>query len=192
MDITIARIISRLCEPTLLQLLLVLYTASRGDITGPRLFIVMIILFTIVFFPPLMLLLYAVRTKKISNWDISNRKQRVKALAVFILFLFIDLFIIRSFYDHALFTLFLFFFITVCGFFCITLFWKISGHLSTFTIFFGLIILWFGLRWWPLVLMVPTLAWSRVILKRHTIFQTIGGIVFGACMLLTGHLLHLV
>lgn len=177
-----ATIISRLFEPFFLLFLLILLTALRADITGWNLVYMMVSIIGVVFVPPIVLLLWAIRSKKISDWDISNQRQRVNALAIFLFIFAIDMIIIRMMNMVSMTTLFLFFLITFIGIFCVTLFWKLSGHLSIAMIFAGVLIHWYGWGWWPLLLVLPVLAWSRIILKRHTIRQTIGGILFGMAM----------
>lgn len=183
--ILLATIISRLFEPFFLLFLLILLTALRADITGWNLVYMMVSIIGVVFVPPSVLLLWAIRSKKISNWDISNRRQRVKALAIFLFIFAIDMVMIFIMNNAEMTKLFLFFFITLIGFFCITLFWKLSGHLSTAMIFIGILIYWYG-WWWPLLLVLPVLVWSRIVLKRHTIAQTIGGLLFGSAMVVIG------
>lgn len=177
-----AMIISRLFEPFLLLFLLMVLTAHNAHIVGWNLLYTMIPVVSVVFVPPIALLLWAIRSKKISNWDISNRRQRIYALVIFLFLFAIDIGIIRLMNIDMITQLFLFFFIVILGFFCITLFWKISGHLSTATLFISILIHWYGRAWWPLLLFLPVLAWSRVILKRHTIAQTLGGMLFGGMM----------
>lgn len=175
-------IISRLFEPFLLPFLLMVLTAHNAHIVGWNLLYTMIPVVSVVFVPPIALLVWAIRSKKISNWDISNRSQRVKALVIFLVLFFIDMIIIRTLNIGEMTKLFSFFFVTLVGFFCITLFWKLSGHMTTAVIFVGILIHWYGWGWWPLLLFLPVLAWSRVKLKRHTIAQTVGGILFGGMM----------
>ncbi len=57
----------------------------------------------------------------------------------------------------------------------VTFGWKISGHLAVSAFLFAVIIQIFGWHWWPLLLILPVIAWSRVVLKKHTIMQTIAG-----------------
>ena len=178
----LATTISRLLQPFFLQFLLILFIALRAHVVGWELVYTMFSIVIVVFIPPMVLLLWAIRLKKISNWDISNRSQRVKALMIFLVLFAIDMIIIRTLNIGEMTKLFSFFFVTLVGFFCITLFWKLSGHMTTAVIFVGILIHWYGWGWWPLLLFLPVLAWSRVKLTRHTIWQTVGGILFGGMM----------
>lgn len=66
----------------------------------------------------------------------------------------------------------------------ITLRWKISGHTTAVTVFTA-----FGLTLWgslavPILLLIPTVIWARVVLKRHTLAQTIAGVALGGLFVL--------
>ena len=56
--------------------------------------------------------------------------------------------------------------------------WKISGHASVAALATGLIIQWFGWYWWPILLIVPLVAWARVVRRDHTVGQVIAGAVY--------------
>lgn len=188
----VATIISRLFDPFVLFFILIFSILLRANIVGVDLIVNMAWIVLVVFIPPVILLFRSIQTKKISNWDMSNRKERVRALAVFQLVLIVDIAIIWFMHIPLLTNLFLFFFATFIGFFIITLFWKVSGHLSTATICIGLMCMWYGWVLWPLFLFLPILAWSRVKLKRHTTAQTIGGIVYGGTLVVFGKMLGLI
>jgi len=72
----------------------------------------------------------------------------------------------------------------------ITFFWKISVHLAANSFLIGIVMVVFGWQWWPLLVILPIVAWSRVVRKKHTIAQTIAGsvltlvITFGGAWLL--------
>jgi membrane-associated phospholipid phosphatase len=64
-------------------------------------------------------------------------------------------------------------------FLIITLRWKISLHCTAATILAELAFVLFGTGAVLLTMSVPLIAWSRVYLERHTIGQTIAGILLG-------------
>ncbi len=69
----------------------------------------------------------------------------------------------------------------------ITLYWKISIHttaISALSIFLGTLFGWLAS---PALLMIPLVAWARVRTNSHTLRQTIGGAVAGACFMLVVH-----
>ena len=59
----------------------------------------------------------------------------------------------------------------------ITFFWKISGHLAVSSFVITAIVLLKGWQWAPLFVLLPVIAWSRVVLHKHTIAQTVAGSV---------------
>lgn len=171
--------ISRILDPFIVFFSLMVMAILRGGATGINLVSTICILGIGIIVPPMLLLLWAVRTKKVTNWDISNRSQRVWAFLILFLFLFVDVFIIKTIHNEELSRLFMVSFISFIGTFAITLFWKISGHASTLALAIGMILHWYGFLWWPLLVLLPLMSWSRVILHRHTIAQTIGGSIYG-------------
>ncbi|EKD76513.1 MAG: PAP2 family protein [uncultured bacterium] len=72
----------------------------------------------------------------------------------------------------------------------ITFYWKISVHLAANSFMIAIIMVLFGWQWWPLLLILPVVAWARVVRKKHTVAQTLAGsilplaITFGGTWLL--------
>lgn len=181
-----ALIISRIFEPITLFLVFFVTVLLRAGITGREWMWYLAIVIGVIVLPSILLLLRAIRKKEISNWDISNRKQRVKALGVFLLFLGLGvLFVSRM--GHPLVTQFFLFFLCIyIGFFSVTLLYKLSGHVAVAALFVGSMGYWFGGYAWLLLLVVPILGWSRLQLKRHTIGEVILGFVYGTLLLVVG------
>lgn len=175
----VAAVISRVFDPFILFFLLMLLGAVRGGVYGYDLFELMMLVVFGMIVPPMVILFWAVRAKKVSNWDISIRRQRVYAFCIFSLFLLFDGLIVKSFHVEEISQLFSLFISAFIGIFCITLFWKISGHVTTLALTIGIIMHWYGSSYWPLLLIIPLLSWSRVRLRRHTVMQTIGGGIYG-------------
>lgn len=57
----------------------------------------------------------------------------------------------------------------------ITWFWKISVHLATNSFVIAVVLLLGGWQWWPVLLALPLIAWSRIVLHKHTLLQTVAG-----------------
>lgn len=65
------------------------------------------------------------------------------------------------------------------GLFAVNLKWKISAHTAA-TAGFSSLFFWVGgISVLPVWLFIPVVAWSRVHLKRHTLYQTIAGSLWG-------------
>ncbi|MBU1327364.1 hypothetical protein KKB64_02195 [Patescibacteria group bacterium] len=121
------------------------------------------------------LLIWAIRKKRVKDWDISDRRQRMKALTVLAVILSVYVVIIYMFANAFFIRLFFMFFVWFMGFFAITARWKISGHVGVLTLAIFSIIQWFGWRFWLLYFAVPLVAWARVADRRHTVHQVIAG-----------------
>lgn len=71
----------------------------------------------------------------------------------------------------------------------ITFFWKISGHLAVTSFLTGALIILLGWQWAWMLLLLPIIAWSRVVLKRHTVMQTLAGSVLPLGIMMLGILM---
>lgn len=178
MEKIIASCISRVFDPFIVFTILTSLAAQRSGLAGSSFIRFLFIYFAGIIGPPLALLVWALKTKRISDWDISKREERVRALAVFLVIFLFNFFLISQFGTPYLFQLFLVFFLWFFGFFLITGFWKISGHMGTITIAVLFVIHWFGRPLVPLIFLLPCVGWSRIILKKHTISQVIGGFLY--------------
>lgn len=173
-----AVIISRIFDPILLFTVTIILGAMRSGLTGRGLITFVLVLFFIMVLPPVVFLFWSIKTKRVSDIDVSNRRQRVRVLLVFGLFLILDYFVIKSFGHNSLETLFTSFIFWFAGFFVITLFWKISGHIAGLTLAIGLFIHWYGPAMTPLLILIPVVSWARVVTKNHTIMQTVFGALY--------------
>lgn len=127
-----------------------------------------------------------IKSKWVSNWDITDRKQRPRFLlvvSVYSLILFAVTWI--QGYREALPILSLFVVALLLSSF-ITLFWKISFH--TFSVTLAVLLAFSALTYTSpyasLLFIIPFVtAWTRVYLGKHTLNQTLGGIILGVLML---------
>jgi len=173
-----AAIISRLFDPINVFAVVAIIVVGRSSMPPGAMTRFFVVLFFGMFLPPLAFLLWAIKTRRVSNWDLTNRRQRVRALVVFLGLLGVDFILIQMFGNAYLVQLFLFFFFWFAGFFAITLFWKISGHTSTLTLASLFIIQWFGWALWPILLTIPLVSWARVKRKNHTVAQVVAGVLY--------------
>lgn len=69
----------------------------------------------------------------------------------------------------------------------VSLFWKMSGHMTYSTLlFFTLIFLFPNLSFlWLLFIFTPAIAWSRVELGKHTWMQTVAGVLVSTAISIT-------
>lgn len=130
--------------------------------------------------------IYLLRQKKISDWDLSVRKERVKYInmdAFLMLFLFLISLIFNAPYSLILLSLILFSIEFIYG--LVTLFWKISVHAQLVT----LLAIYLSIFFYPIgllsIFLIPIVFLARLILKMHTPLQLIvGSIISGSIALL--------
>lgn len=118
------------------------------------------------------------------DWDVAKREDRPQVIAALLSLGCITIIFSKVFGNTEIMQLLFFYEIWLFGFFLISLFWKISGHAGGVTLATGLIILWFGLNWWPILILVPLMGWARVVTKNHTVAQVITGTAYSFILLI--------
>lgn len=127
-------------------------------------------------FIPLIFFVVSYKLKWVSDIDLSHREERPVFLGVFIASL-----AIASFLLYLLKVPLKFFVFTFAGLVmvfiasAITLYWKISFHTAVTTSVITAIVILGGWVFAPMYLLVLVIAWARVRLKKHTLWQVIGG-----------------
>lgn len=113
------------------------------------------------------------------DWDMSDRKSRIKPLLIQIVLLLFNLVLVVRVWHNSVLTGFVIAFLFwLVGFALVTTKWKISGHAGIAAFGAGMIIFWYGWVWWPLLLVVPLVSWARVIRRDHTRAQVIVGSLY--------------
>ena len=139
---------------------------------------------TLTILAPCAYIIWLVQTGKAVDFHLPNREQRIRPLllslatALFTWLLFDQMEAPRLLQMLA----------TVNGvqtaiFLAITLQWKISLHCTAATILSELAFALLGTTAIPFTMSIPLIAWSRVYLDRHTVAQTIAGILLGIVIL---------
>ncbi len=179
----IATITSRIFEPVVVFSVLILIALTRSGLSGLAYYRFIAVYFFLMVLPPMGLLVWAVQTKKIFNWDIGDRRERVKALSLFLVLQAVNVLLTWLYGNEYLLGFISLLFLWFSGFFLITLFWKISGHSGVAALGALSMIHWFGSAWWPVFLAIPLVSWARVVRRDHTVGQVIGGIVYSVIFL---------
>lgn len=159
----IATIVSRIIDPFVLLGITLGVLLYRTPVFLPA-FLCMAVL-------PFVLFIIAVKTKFITNWDVSNRDERPKMLWPLVVIELISICVFQLFFLIPI-------LIGIIGFAVVTHFWKISGHAMAAGLGSGIVVAKFGFVWWPLLFIVPLVGWSRVVRKDHTVAQVIAGAVY--------------
>ena len=139
----------------------------------------LIVLFSASTLAPILLISGLKKTGRISDYNITFREQRFLPLLVLVAVNALGYEFMKQLHPPRLLTgILLFNAVNTVLILLITLQWKISIHLFTFTSSVALLFMQFGVAALWLLLLVPLLMWSRIVLKAHNFMQTlIGGIV---------------
>lgn len=178
----IASLISTLTEPMVLVMFLMGVGAWQAGLRDSALvsFLIYIGVFSLA-----SLILRRLAMKRLDvNWDISDRSKRVKSLIPFLGICAVFFSVIFMWGNNALSDFGISLIVWLAGFSLITLRTKISGHMAVYMLTFGYMIIWFGAVWWLFLLALPLVAWSRLVLKRHTLYEVIGGTLYSIFFLL--------
>lgn len=175
----ISRIISEIFNGFLTMILVPTIAFAVSDIN---------ILYKIIF--PILYLIITIgpfvilrKMKRISDYEFTKREERppyftATSVGYFLMFL-LTTFLVK---DTILIQITLTVFVATCVLTIVTLYWKMSGHMTYSTLlFFTLIYLFPYATFLPLIFVfTPMIAASRVILKKHTIMQVIVGTLVSA------------
>ncbi len=174
----IALVISSLFEPMAVLALIGVLGGIHAGLTGSSFILYGAIVLFGMIAPVIGFRLWYMRRRG-ADWDLTNRKKRLKPLLAQVAFAIFDILIISAVFRNAdLALLFILFFVWITIFFLVTIKWKISGHAGTLALATGLVVKWFGPSWWPVLLLVPIVGWSRVVKHDHTIWQVVAGALY--------------
>lgn len=181
----IARVISDILSPPVwlpvIQFILIRSTSSPAQLilSFASVFIFMLAV-------PFIMFLYLVKNKAISDIDITDRKERFSILIGSLFSMICLLGILFYMQNIPLFKWELLLTVILFINFLITLFWKISFHMAVNIIGSIIVVLFFGPSSVFVLATVPFVAWSRLILKKHTPAQLIAAFLLNGALLLYG------
>lgn len=123
-------------------------------------------------------ILWLLEARKITDIHMANAQERKNPLMVAAIFSVLGA-IILYFMQAAkpVFVISIIYALTSVVIAVITQWWKISVHMATFASVATITVIIFGAEFWWLYLILIPLAWSRIIRKRHTLWQTTAGAV---------------
>lgn len=187
-----AQLISWILSPLSLIILLVTAAVARTQATQAEKILIISIVFGIGIVPSLVALVYLKTTGRISDWNISNRKERFTFILLVILFVFLTLITLQianlPYLNYLLFTL-------LAGglfFTAITYVTKISAHTSAAMLVYLYFLHWYGAIFaWGFILVV-LVSWSRLYLKKHTMIQVLLGLLLSFLLFTVVKSLYLV
>lgn len=163
-----ARIISFVFGPVSWVIFFIITCYYKGLFQNTsNMFVVIMIAFII----PIVFFSFLLKTKKISDLDITTRQERYPFLIMMNICLLALLYFLYTQHLTTLFhlTQIVYIIITISSF--ITFFYKVSFHITFSYTFSILINMLFSFKTWWLYPLVPMVFWSRLILKKHTVMQ---------------------
>lgn len=125
---------------------------------------------------PMLYIVVGVSLGKFSDIDVSIRSQRTGPFVVSLISALIGFFILQA--NHApknLETIMLGTVLLGLLLMVTTFWWKISIHMSSISSTLTMLSVLYGQIVWPAFLLLVLVGWSRVVLKRHTLAQVMGG-----------------
>lgn len=185
-------LLSRLFDPAIIYSIVTVVAAFRSIANPIDLSVFLLVFFVLILVPPVVIMYSLIRANKVTNWDVSNRQQRIKVLSGLLGFLLIDCIIVWLVGNPYLVLLYGIFFLWFLGFYVITLYWKISGHTGSLTLAIGLLYMWYGEAVLLGLLVIPLIGWVRVRRNNHTIAQVVGGVVYSLLVLFLCLLLKII
>ncbi len=117
---------------------------------------------------------------KIKDIDFTRRQDRTPYLLILLFFWIIGMILSWSLYGPKLIIILLFIAVLVnIIILLINFYWKISNHALVASVFGLFVNQLFGWQHWWLLLIIPVVAWSRWVQKKHTLGQLVGGMSVG-------------
>ncbi len=184
----LAYYISQIGSPPVMGILGLIFIAAGMTVPGIWLWVGVYIVMAVGV--PLLFLIWQVRHGRVTDLDVQLREQRKGSLLVTVAGFGVSWLVMHIGHAPPLLKA-----MAGAGFvqwlivFVITLRWKISVHTSSAAGMTMLILRVFGPAAVPLVISIPLIAWSRVKLRRHTLGQTLAGILLGSGVILGAILL---
>lgn len=132
---------------------------------------------------PSLILLFLIKVGKVSDYEITKKHERTGFFTALLGCFAIAT--ILSTIQTEYFILNLATTVTLAIIILINTKWKISVHTAFDTLIFGSLAVFVDWRFIFLLLLLPLIAWSRVVLKKHSTKQTIGGVLLASSILTT-------
>jgi len=174
----VAAYISNFFSPPLALIYGILISAYHIDTTSGWLWTILFIMLFIL--PPTLYVLSLLKKGLIKDFHMNIRNERVKPLLVMIINTLIGAGIFYVLGTPKFFIVFtLCCLISILLMFFITLSWKLSGHGLAAGALCVILISTMQEAAIPFTVIVPLIAWSRVKLNRHTVLQTVSGVILG-------------
>jgi len=176
-----AKIISSLFDPPVLAIIILFVSIIKSPMNQLETFFWSMSVVVLNGLIPLLFLFYFNKKGYIFDGKLDStdtRRNRIPMLVIFLIAVtieFLGLYFTRQY--QPLMAVFTGGIISIALVIVITYYWKISLHAAMITFFVMMGIYLFGWNLWPIILLIPIVMWSRLVLKRHTIWQLLAGMI---------------
>lgn len=185
---TFAQIISRVFDPAVLGIVILLVAIGRGSMTSTEMIAWIIAIIILNGLIPLLFLIYFTNQGYVFDDILENEavnRQRVRIYIVFLAIVVLEFLILVSTQQHQpLLAVFTGGLIAIGLGLIITYYWKISLHAALITFFVAMLICLYGPKLLPSVLLIILVFWSRLVLKRHNFSQLLAGFLLALIVLI--------
>lgn len=175
----LAQTISRLFDPAVLAIVILFVAIAKSHMDTTETIIWFSVVMVLNGLVPLLFLVYFTNKGFVFDDTLSNKnahRQRIGIFLVFLVAVALELLIMIGTQIHQpLLAVFTGGLVAIALALAITWYWKISMHASMATFFIVMLIAIYGWKVWPIILFLPLVFWSRIYLKRHTIWQLLAG-----------------
>jgi hypothetical protein len=181
----IANIISRCFDIDVVVtiLLFICFFYARNSTHNPFLWLMIGLGILVVI--PVVAALYLVKTKRVSDWDLSIRRERIEFISLETIARLGLLLLASAFNAPMIFKVtFLILFAIEFVFSFITMFWKISVHAQLTTLLICYSVVFGGWKFAFTLIFLPLIFFARLYLKKHTPAQLLAGsaVTFVMCL----------
>lgn len=180
MNLTLfSKIISRVFDYFAWSLIVLFAAILKTGPTAYSLQVILPVFLTLNVIAPVISYFTLLRLGKLSDFDVTIRQERHLLFGIATLLAFIAAFLSHFMTNQTIFVLQLTLFLMSFTIFLITFYYKISGHLILNVGFIFVLNYLLDFKFLLLFLIVPFVAFARVYLKKHTLFQVIAGALVG-------------
>ncbi len=177
---TLARFISNTLHPIVLPVVTYWAVLFLGFENLEGRYLYLFIAFLICTVAPSVVVIALMKSGKVSDYDISDRKNRTIPLVIGIAVYVLGFFVLKALGAPPIASSFMVCYaVNTLVIMFITFVWKISVHVTSLCGPIAALYVTFGTPMLLLLLLVPPLMWSRIVLKAHTPMQTIAGAALG-------------
>lgn len=174
----LANFISLAFDPIIVSTLTLFLIISKAEQDINRVSLWFALVLVVGMLPPLVFLVIEKKRGKVTDWFLYNRKERIPIYIVTLISLSVTLFLIwkldgpRTLLVFSLASLLN----SIALAFSTYLGHKPSVHASATTFLVLVLLTAYSQAFWPAILLIPLVAWSRAILKKHTWPQLLAGV----------------